>query len=82
MMADTLTDGLTNCARCGGDHVDPPLTWRKFTRPVRDAQLGDFTYWATCPTTGDPVLLLVKDELTSDDLTKIARDAFAKQTTG
>lgn len=48
--------GLTNCARCGGDHLD--LSYRTFARPVPEYDgLGDWTHWALCPTNGEPILI-------------------------
>ena len=50
------TYGLTNCARCGGVHLD--LSYRTFARPVPEGDgLGDWTHWALCPTNGEPILM-------------------------
>lgn len=50
-----LTSGLRACARCGGIH-DELLEWKLFQRPP-----DNYKFWAPCPTTGDPILLEVKD---------------------
>ena len=50
--------GLSACARCGGIHTEP-LDWHKFVRPF----LSTYKYWATCPTTGDPILMYVGEEI-------------------
>ena len=38
------------CARCGEDHAG--LDFRELTSPIRDLR-----YWATCPKTGEPILM-------------------------
>jgi len=53
-MSDPLTTSTRGCARCGGDHDD--LTYRPFSRPIPDVD-GAFTHWASCPETGDPILM-------------------------
>lgn len=39
------------CTRCGEAHKG--LLSKRFNIPV----LGKWTHWATCPTSGDPILL-------------------------
>ena len=57
--------GLTNCARCGGDHLD--LSYRTFARPVPEGDgLGDWTHWALCPTNGEPILIRMIVQRASD----------------
>lgn len=45
---------LRHCARCGGDHDD--LQYKRFVNPIGDEE-GVWAWWATCPTTGDPILM-------------------------
>lgn len=56
-----LPTSVNGCARCGGDHPEGTLEYRAFRQPVPDVD-GDFTHWASCPTTGDPILLRRMDE--------------------
>jgi len=41
---------LKNCARCGENHG--MLTAKPFKKAI-----DDYTYWAKCPTSGDPILI-------------------------
>lgn len=50
-----LQSGLSECARCGGTHEDA-LVWHQFKQPPGEGS-GEYRYWATCPATGDPILL-------------------------
>lgn len=58
-ITDSLVTDLVGCARCHGDGHER-LTFRKLTRPV-EAEPGirayTFTHWATCPATGEPILM-------------------------
>jgi hypothetical protein len=56
-MSDTLKS-VSNCARCGGTHSDLPV--KRFERPVAPAEMNGLAWdrWATCPTTGDPILIM------------------------
>lgn len=54
-MTKQFTDSLSDCARCGKDHID--LTWKRMSRPILDEDGTAWDYWSTCPETGDPVLL-------------------------
>jgi hypothetical protein len=45
---------LRSCARCYGDHA--AMWWVAFVHPIVDEDGTTWTHWATCPTTGDPVL--------------------------
>jgi hypothetical protein len=54
-----LESGLAQCSRCGQEHHQGQLEWRKFVMPVRVPD-GQFEYWAACPTNGDPLLLRVR----------------------
>ena len=44
-----ITVTLMGCVRCEKGHKD--LVFRKLKRPQ-----DDFTHWAMCPTTGEPLL--------------------------
>ena len=44
---------IRNCARCGQDHE---LEFRRFQRPM---QRTGYTHWATCPTTGEPIIMVM-----------------------
>jgi hypothetical protein len=52
---------LRDCPRCGHDHENIEIL--KFSRPVIDPSPSDPTdpcqyhYWATCPSTGEPIPL-------------------------
>lgn len=46
---------VVGCARCGGNHRD--LSFNRLTYPC-----GDLTYWATCPTNGEPILMQIDSE--------------------
>lgn len=50
-------EGLTGCARCGGTHER--LDWKAFARPV-PSDAGQYTAWAMCPTSGDPIMFEVQ----------------------
>lgn len=52
-------EGIAGCARCGGTHET--LDWKAFARPV-EMDEGRYTAWATCPTSGDPILFMVREE--------------------
>lgn len=65
--APHVFDDLIHCARCGADH--PHLEWHAFRKPVVDADGTVWRRWATCPTTGDPVLALFSDDIPSDETT-------------
>jgi hypothetical protein len=41
---------LTNCARCGKTHAE--LTFRELARPCEE-----WTHWAPCPHTHEPILM-------------------------
>lgn len=48
----TVTTNISNCARCGGNHVA-----MKF-EPLKRAMVEhSLTHWAMCPITQEPVLL-------------------------
>ena len=46
---------IQNCARCKRDHDE--LEAYMFQNPVRIDSEWSFSYWATCPTTHEPVLI-------------------------
>lgn len=45
---------IKDCARCGGSHES--LVAKEFHYPFRD-----MTHWATCPNSGDPILVKFVD---------------------
>lgn len=48
------------CARCWGDgHSE--LLFNELTHPIEDSN-GNFTHWALCPTTNEPILMRVVPE--------------------
>lgn len=51
-------EGVAGCARCGGTHET--LDWKRFDRPAPSDE-GTYTAWATCPTSGDPILFEVRE---------------------
>lgn len=51
----SVLSSVTSCARCGGNHTGLPL--KQFERPP---EWG--TAWATCPTTGDPILVHIQED--------------------
>lgn len=73
---------VKSCARCGNDHER--LSFKRFAQSIRDNNGIEWTHWARCPQTGDPVLLRVlevtesrpnPDEDKPDELDK-AREKF------
>jgi hypothetical protein len=54
---------VIGCARCGEDHDDLPFYL--FDRPPERGETETYTYrykwWATCPTTCDPILMVLQD---------------------
>lgn len=53
---------VTDCARCGEDHHE--LAARPLTRPHAPPEASPlaWNYWATCPTNGEPILMIVTGE--------------------
>jgi hypothetical protein len=49
----TITTTVSNCARCGGTHEH--LNFRKLS----GEPIGEYTHWAMCPKTGEPIALLI-----------------------
>lgn len=49
---------MKGCARCGGEHV--ALSFSALKRPMRvecgQRDWEEFTHWATCPITKEPIL--------------------------
>lgn len=52
-----MVDDLKSCARCGGNHDS--LEFKEFKIPIKDSDKETWTHWATCPSTGDPVLMKI-----------------------
>lgn len=50
---------VSNCARCGGDHL---LWFKKLERPIQFQGGRKWEYWCECPQTGDPILIEVKPQ--------------------
>lgn len=56
MSDDTRILNITGCARCHGDG-HKGLVFERLLHPVEvDPPL---THWATCPTTGEPILMAI-----------------------
>lgn len=59
---------IIHCARCGENHDG--LDFLPFTEPVEYDPVSkvilhceiQFTHWALCPTTGEPILMQVLDD--------------------
>lgn len=60
-MTDTghLFVQIGNCARCGKDHSDG-VRAKPFDIPFAPPESNGmvWTHWATCPTNGDPILIM------------------------
>lgn len=65
---------IRDCARCGETHSR--LLWKSFDRPTKDG----YDWWATCPVSGDPILMKVEPMETADSLTAKARKRFKEAT--
>jgi hypothetical protein len=51
-----FTCSIRGCARCHGDgHED--VLWVPLTFPIEDSDGTLWTYWAPCPTNGQPILM-------------------------
>jgi len=50
---------IKRCARCGKNHQG--LAVHSFDRCVVINPEEVYTHWATCPRTGDPILILYKE---------------------
>lgn len=53
---------VVGCARCGGDH---DVTPRKLVQPFAPPECAPvvWTHWAPCPTNGDPIMVIVGDDV-------------------
>lgn len=49
------TIGIRHCARCNGDH--PRITFHPFKQSITDKAATEWTHWASCPETGEPILM-------------------------
>jgi len=67
MKGDYAVSGITNCARCGGMHLD--IVFKKFTKPC-----GKNTHYAPCPKTHEPILM----QLTPDKKPKAVKSQLAR----
>ena len=62
-LPDTRVIDQVGCARCGAT-THPQITFTKFKHPIKaDPYL--FTYWAPCPTTGEPILMQIDGDAPS-----------------
>lgn len=50
--------GVMSCARCGQDHDE--LEFKPCKRGPIPTATGLATHWATCPETGDPILMRIE----------------------
>lgn len=72
---------ISGCARCGEAHQD--LEWFAFQNPVAPPEMAPFqwTHWAKCPVTGDPLLQGTLTQPHDDEalqaLAERAYDAYA-----
>lgn len=69
--SDTLhVNGITGCARCGGDHEH--VEARRMAQPFAPAEAGGltWTHWAPCPTNGDPILIMVTADASPGSFTR------------
>lgn len=55
---EPFTIDLHGCARCDGDG-HPGIEFQPLTRPI-EAEGVAFTHWAPCPSTGEPIVVLVR----------------------
>lgn len=55
MGLDSVTIDMQGCARCDGDG-HPQVEFKAFRQPV-EIGTEKLTHWATCPTTGEPILM-------------------------
>jgi len=51
---------VRRCVRCGLDH--PGLGFHKLLQPSIHQDGTAWTHWAWCPTTGEPIMLLVREK--------------------
>ncbi len=55
-----IRTAVHGCARCGGDHAR--VAFLLLVRPMEmDDKDGALTHWASCPRTGEPILLRCVD---------------------
>lgn len=54
---------VKDCARCGQNHLDG-VVFRRFMRPVVDADGTTWEWWGKCPVSKDPILLKKDDKVT------------------
>lgn len=62
-----MTD-IKNCARCGGNHE---LEFTKLDGDPIETPEGDYTHWAMCPATSQPILMMLNAQISSEALDKI-----------
>lgn len=75
---DEVTFDLVGCARCDGDG-HPNLTFKKFKLPA--GENDEWTHWATCPTTGEPILMGffdIEEDEAEDESCDVCGNVFNK----
>ena len=60
-----LPVNVHECARCGLDHTGLPF--RRMTRPMEADDGLDWTHWALCPTSLDPILMRIEPDPPASD---------------
>lgn len=53
-MTATIPEVVRPCPRCGVDHGT--LTFTRLTHAITEGCSPPLTYWASCPSTGEPIL--------------------------
>lgn len=63
-------DAVKGCSRCGADHE--ALYHRAFLRPFAPPEAGGIAWewWASCPATGDPILVAPRHPGTKVEFTE------------
>lgn len=56
MSGEVKVKGFKNCARCGGEHG--PMSFAPLGVPMSRKGVVTHTHWASCPSTGEPILLI------------------------
>jgi len=56
---------VRGCNRCARDHAELPFLLLQ--RPMMDRDGVCWTHWATCPTTGEPILMFIVNNEEDDE---------------
>jgi hypothetical protein len=59
-MRKPIVTSVENCARCQQDHE--PLLFKPFEINPIEVKGVTYGYWATCPVTMEPILLMVQED--------------------